>query len=82
MYYFFTQSTRKFEDYSDVFAAIDIPVSVIWGIHDDMLQWTPQQTRIATTFDIPEERIHLVDEKHFIQETKNKYLVKLLLNLK
>ena len=80
MYYFFTQTCNDLPDYSEVFAKIAIPKLLVWGIHDDMLQWTPQQTRVTETFKIRPENIHLIDEKHFIQETKNKKLVKLLLD--
>ncbi len=80
MYYFFTQTCNDLPDYSEVFSSIEAPKLLIWGIHDDMLQWTPQQTRVTETFGIKEENIHLIDEKHFIQETKNKKIVKLMLN--
>ncbi|GAA4276021.1 alpha/beta fold hydrolase [Aquimarina mytili] len=72
MYYFFSQTCNELPDYSDVFKNIDIPVSVIWGIHDTMLQWPPQENRVARALKINPEDIHFVDEKHFIQETKAK----------
>ena len=80
MYYFFTQTCNEFPDYSTTFEEIDIPVSVIWGIHDDMLQWSPQQEKIIKSFSIPEENIHLLSEKHFIQETKSKEITKHLIS--
>ncbi|MDH7446200.1 alpha/beta fold hydrolase [Aquimarina sp. 2201CG14-23] len=70
MYYFFTRTCNYFPDYSLVFESIDIPVAVIWGIHDTMLQWTPQQTKVVTALKIDEADVHFIDEKHFIQETK------------
>ncbi|AXT62020.1 alpha/beta hydrolase [Aquimarina sp. AD10] len=70
MYYFFSQTCNELPDYSDVFENVTVPVSVIWGIHDTMLQWPPQQTRAANALNVKNEDIHIVDEKHFIQETK------------
>jgi len=70
MYYFFTRTCNYFPDYSLIFENIDIPVAVIWGIHDTILQWTPQQTKVINALKIEKEDIHLIDEKHFIQETK------------
>ncbi|GAA3518996.1 alpha/beta hydrolase [Aquimarina addita] len=71
MYYFFTRTCNYFPDYSLVFENIDIPVAVIWGIHDTMLQWTPQQSKVINALKVDQEDIHLIDEKHFIQETKS-----------
>jgi len=70
MYYFFSQTCNELPDYSDVFENINIPVAVMWGIHDTMLQWPPQQTRAANALKVDQEDIHIIDEKHFIQETK------------
>ena len=80
MYYFFTQSCNNLPDYSEVFPTIEVPKLLVWGIHDDMLQWTPQQTRVTETFNIKPDNIHLIDEKHFLQETKDRKLVKLFLS--
>lgn len=49
-----------------------MPVTVIWGIHDTMLQWPPQQVRAANALKVKNEDIHFIDEKHFLQETKAK----------
>ncbi len=70
MYYFYSQTCNVLPDYSEVFENITIPVSIIWGIHDTMLQWPPQQTRVANALKVNSENIHFVDEKHFLQETK------------
>ncbi|MEW7280984.1 alpha/beta hydrolase [Aquimarina sp. 2201CG1-2-11] len=70
MYYFYSQTCNVLPDYSDVFENIKIPVSVIWGIHDTMLQWPPQQTRASNALKVNSQDIHFVDEKHFVQETK------------
>ncbi|SHI98137.1 alpha/beta fold hydrolase [Aquimarina spongiae] len=70
MYYFFSQTCNDLPDYSEVFENVKVPVSVIWGIHDTMLQWPPQENRAANALGVRPEDIHFVDEKHFIQETK------------
>lgn len=68
MYYFFTQTCNSFPDYSSVINSINIPVSVIWGIHDDMLKWEPQKKRVINSLNINSRDIHIIDAKHFIQE--------------
>lgn len=80
MYYFFTRTCNYFPDYSLVFENIDIPVSVIWGIHDTILQWPPQESKAATALKVDAEDVHIVDEKHFIQETKAKEISYKILN--
>ncbi len=70
MYYFFTRTCNLFPDYSLLFESMETPVAIVWGIHDTMLQWTPQKTKVANALKVSEEDIHLIDEKHFIQETK------------
>ncbi len=75
MYYFFSQTCNELPDYSDVFENITIPVSILWGIHDTMLQWPPQETRATDALNVKSEDIHFLDEKHFIQETKAEELV-------
>ncbi|TPN87718.1 alpha/beta fold hydrolase [Aquimarina algicola] len=75
MYYFFSQTCNELPDYTDIFENIDIPVTVIWGIHDTMLQWPPQQRRASNALKVKEEDIHFIDEKHFLQETKAKEIV-------
>ncbi|MDY8135182.1 alpha/beta hydrolase [Aquimarina sp. 2201CG5-10] len=72
MYYFFTRTCNYFPDYSLVIENLEIPVAVIWGIHDTILQWPPQQTKATNALKVDEVDIHFVDEKHFIQETKAK----------
>ncbi|WP_109098723.1 alpha/beta fold hydrolase [Aquimarina sp. AU58] len=72
MYYFYSQTCNELPDYSPVFENINIPVTVIWGIHDTMLQWPPQQVRAANALKVKNEDIHFIDEKHFLQETKAK----------
>ncbi len=78
MYYFFTQTCNELPDYTDTFYNISIPVAVIWGIHDTILQWTPQQSKVMEAFNISEKNVHFLDEKHFIQETKHNEINEIL----
>jgi haloalkane dehalogenase len=68
MYYFFTQTCNSLPDYSSVINSINIPVSVIWGEHDEMLMWGPQKEKVIDSLNIKSEDIHVMDAKHFIQE--------------
>lgn len=80
MYYFFSQTCNEFPDYSDVYEQLSIPVTVMWGIHDTMLQWPPQENKVTNTLKVKPEDIHIIDEKHFIQETKAKEISYKILN--
>ncbi|GEQ84947.1 oxidoreductase [Patiriisocius marinistellae] len=80
MYYFFTQTCNELPDYSTTLKNLNIPISVIWGQHDEFLLWEPQQQHLISTLNISEENIHLLDAKHFIQEEKPKEIVQLILN--
>ncbi len=75
MYYFFSQTCNELPDYSDVFENVNIPVTIMWGIHDTMLQWPPQENRASNALKVKPEDIHIIDEKHFIQETKAQEIV-------
>ena len=68
MYYFFTQTCNKLPDYSSVINSITIPISVIWGRYDDMLEWEPQKERVIDSLNIKDEDLFIIDAKHFIQE--------------
>ena len=79
MYYFFTESTESLPDYYKVHPTIDVPSTVIWGIHDEILLWEPQSERVMSEFDISPDRVHLLDANHFIQEEKPEEIVNLIL---
>lgn len=69
MYYFFSNTCHELPDYSPLLKEkIDIPVTVIWGKHDEMLQWVPQADREMADLNIAESDVHVLDAKHFIQE--------------
>lgn len=70
MYYFFTQTCNTFPDYTSILENIQVPISIIWGIEDEMLRWKPQEQKVVQTLKIKKDNIHLLEEKHFIQEGK------------
>jgi len=70
MYYFFTQTCNEFQNYDSVFAELKMPIKVIWGINDKMLQLAPQQTKIINGLRLKGADIHIFIATHFIQEEK------------
>jgi pimeloyl-ACP methyl ester carboxylesterase len=78
MYYFFSKTCNSFPKYDSIFKSLDIPVSIIWGKHDQMLQITPQKQMIIDAMKIEEKNIHEIDAKHFIQEEKPNEINKII----
>lgn len=68
MYQFFSNSCNNLPDYKQILKNLNIPTLVIWGKHDTMLQWLPQEKEVQKDLNITNENIHLIDAKHFIQE--------------
>ena len=68
MYYFFTQTCNKFPDYNSVMESLNIPVLLIWGKHDKMLEWEPQKEKVIKSLKIQAKNVHILDAKHFVQE--------------
>lgn len=79
IYYFFTQTCNALPSNKTILENLNIPVNVIWGQHDEFLLWQPQQKYLKSTLNIPEENIHLLDAKHFIQEEKPTEISRLIL---
>lgn len=79
MYYFFTQTCNALPEYSEVLTNLDVPVMVIWGKNDEMLQWIPQSEQVQKDLNIDDQNIHLIDAKHFIQEEKPQEINQLIL---
>ena len=79
MYYFFSQTCNVFPDNSKVIGSLDIPVSIIWGEHDKMLQWEPQKELVTDALNLQQEDIHILDAKHFIQEEKPQEINEIIL---
>lgn len=80
LYYFFTQTCNLLPDYSSIIEQIDIPVAVIWGKHDEMLQWEPQKEKLIKALNIQAENIHIVDAKHYIQEEVPEEITSIILD--
>ena len=67
IYYFFTQTCQKIEDYSSLHQSLNLPLTVIWGRHDDILVWKYNAPIVKRNFGITDNDIFLLDGKHFIQ---------------
>lgn len=82
MYYFFSKTCYALPDNNKLIKSLDIPVTIIWGKNDEMLQIMPQKEKIKNALNIDEKDIHIIDAKHFIQEEKpqeiNKIIIKFL----
>ena len=79
MYYFFTQTCRKIEDYSLLHRSLDVPLCVIWGESDDVLVWNKIDNTVRNNFNLSEKDIHLITGKHFIQEEQPEKITQILL---
>lgn len=80
MYYFFTQTCNALPEYSTVLQNLDVPVAVIWGQNDEMLQWKPQSDQVIKDLRIKNKNIHLLDATHFIQEEKPDEINEIIIN--
>jgi haloalkane dehalogenase len=80
MYYFFSKTCNTFPDTESIIKNLEIPVAVIWGKHDKMLQIAPQKKKMMDAMKIQEKDIHIIDAKHFIQEEKPTEINSLILN--
>lgn len=78
IYKFFTKNTKDIPNYSSVLQSLDIPVQVIWGTHDAILQWQPQSKQVIKDLKITPENIHLLNKNHFLQEEAVPELIKYL----
>ena len=72
MYYFFSKTCNDLPNNDNLIKTLKMPVSVIWGEHDTMLQIEPQKEMLKKALNINDADIHLIDAKHFIQEEKPK----------
>ena len=72
MYYFFSKTCNDLPNNDNLIKTLKMPVSVIWGKHDTMLQIEPQKEMLKKALNINDADIHLIDAKHFIQEEKPK----------
>ncbi len=88
MYYFFTQTCNRLEDYRGLHRLLNIPTCIIWGKKDNILVWEKIKNQVLDNFNLKNEDIHVLDAKHFIQEEHpeqiagiiNEFVQKLLKN--
>lgn len=80
IYYFFTQTCKKIKDYSELHKSIVVPITVIWGKWDDMLDWKGNEAKVKLNFGISDEDIYLIDAKHFIQEEQPQLITKIIVD--
>ena len=81
LYYFFTQTCKQLDDYTELHRSLDIPLTVIWGKWDDVLQWEGNKDKVMANFNISDENIHLIDGKHFIQEEKPVEIARIIVDV-
>lgn len=79
MYYFFTQTCNALPDYTDVLQNVKVPVMIIWGENDEMLQWEPQSSQVMRDLRVASDDVHILDAKHFVQEEKPEKINHLIL---
>lgn len=68
MYEFFTNTCNSLPEYGDTLAKLDVPVAIIWGDDDGILQWGPQSERVMASLKIKEKDVHVIQAGHFLQE--------------
>jgi haloalkane dehalogenase len=81
MYYFFTQTCFEVPDYRELHKSLNIPLTVIWGKHDEILVWKDIEEEVRKNFPIGESDIHILDAKHFIQEEEPERIVEIISGL-
>ncbi len=81
MYYFFTQTCFEVPDYRELHKSLNIPLTVIWGKHDEILVWKDIEEEVRKNFSIGESDIHILDAKHFIQEEEPERIVEIISGL-
>jgi len=81
LYYFFTQTCKQINDYSELHKSLDIPLTVIWGKWDDMLEWEGNEKHVKSNFNVSDDDIHIIDGKHFIQEEQPELIAEIILDV-
>ncbi|UZO81733.1 alpha/beta hydrolase [Aquimarina sp. ERC-38] len=80
MYYYYTKTCSNLPDYTETLTSLNIPTIAIWGTHDIVTQWSPQQFSIMDAFNLNKSDVFLIDERHFIPETKPREITYKILN--
>jgi len=78
LHYFFSNVNRDLPDYGAVIEKIKVPVTVIWGKHDEMLVWSDQDQEVIRRMNLKESDVHVLDAKHFIQEEMPDQIVNII----
>lgn len=78
MYQFFTTTCNTFQGYEGQLNIQEIPVAIIWGKNDEMLEWEPQKEKVKSELNVSFENVHVIDAKHFIQEEKPKVICNII----
>lgn len=59
----------QFSRYAEIIGEYEGPAQIIWGAHDDVLQWNTAVPRFRESLQIPPSRVHILDSaKHLVQE--------------
>jgi len=80
MYYFFSKTCNDLPNNDALIKTLHMPVTVIWGAHDKMLQIAPQKEILKKALNIKDVDIHIMDAKHFIQEEKPEEITKIIVD--
>jgi len=80
MYYFFSQTCNALPNYQPMIQKFNVPTMVIWGKNDSFLKWDPQRDAVVKDLNIADDRIHLIEARHFIQEEQPEELVQYILD--
>jgi len=79
IYHFFTQTCHLMPDYTDLFDSLQMPVKIIWGAQDPMLQWQPQKELVMSALHLKEEDVTVLDQSaHFIQEEEPERIAQII----
>jgi len=74
LYYFFTQTCHKIQDFTALHKSIEAPLCVIWGRADGMLRWKDIADQVNANFNLNQEDIHIIEANHFIQEEQPAFI--------
>lgn len=68
MYQFFTNTCNSLPSFESTLTKLSVPVAVIWGSDDGILQWEPQSEQVMSLLNIKPKDVHVIEAAHFIQE--------------
>ncbi len=80
MYRFFSNTCNNLPDYSEVIKNLKMPKLIIWGGQDEFLVFKNMKEKVLSNFNIEDNKIHLINAKHFIQEEQPQQINNLILN--